>query len=93
MQVPESVQQRSSPRAYISSDCGEGVAAAYLQQFDVDLTAFLKARAEEMVDRGCVFISMYGRNAGTQIEEEQGLLGFAARLLEYAFEELVNEVD
>ncbi|GLJ28212.1 hypothetical protein SUGI_0554100 [Cryptomeria japonica] len=90
-QVPESVQQRSSPRVYVSGDCEESVGAAYLQQFDKDFTAFLKARAQEIVDGGCMFLSLPGRNEGTHIMEEQGPCGFVARQIECAFEELVNE--
>lgn len=89
--VPESVQQRSSSHVYVSSDCEEAVGAAYLQQFDTDFTRFLDARAEEIVDGGCVFISLVGRNEGTRIMEEQGTLGDIACHFEYAFEELVNE--
>ncbi|GLJ28188.1 hypothetical protein SUGI_0553700 [Cryptomeria japonica] len=37
-QVPETVQQRRSPRVYVSSDSEEGVAPAYLHQFDTDMT-------------------------------------------------------
>lgn len=77
---------------YVSTDCEEAVGAAYLQQFNRDFTAFLNARAREMVDGGCMFIAMPGRNAGSQLKEEQGILGNIARHLEYAFEELVNEV-
>ncbi|GLJ28206.1 hypothetical protein SUGI_0554030 [Cryptomeria japonica] len=90
-QVPESVQQRSSPRVYVSGDCEASVGAAYLQQFDKDFTAFLKARAEEIVDGGYMFVSLPGRNEGTHIMEEQGPCGFVARQIECAFEELVNE--
>ncbi|GLJ28216.1 hypothetical protein SUGI_0554250 [Cryptomeria japonica] len=91
-QVPESVQQRSSPRVYVSGDCEASVGAAYLQQFDKDFTAFLKARAEEIVDGGYMFVSLPGRNEGTHITEEQGPCGFVSRQIEFAFEELVNEV-
>ncbi|XP_057868367.2 indole-3-acetate O-methyltransferase 1-like [Cryptomeria japonica] len=91
-QVPESVQQRRSPRVYVSNDCEEVVGAAYLHQFNTDFTAFLNTRAREIVDGGSMFISLVGRNAGTQLMEEQGILGNIARHLEYAFEELVNEV-
>ncbi|XP_057864405.1 indole-3-acetate O-methyltransferase 1-like [Cryptomeria japonica] len=91
--VPESVQQRSSPRVYVSGDCEASVGAAYLQQFDKDFTAFLKARAEEIVDGGYMFVSLPGRNEGTHITEEQGPCGFVSRQIEFAFEELVNEVD
>ncbi|XP_057868355.2 indole-3-acetate O-methyltransferase 1-like [Cryptomeria japonica] len=90
-QVPESVQQRRSPRVYVSSDCEEAVGAAYLHQFNTDFTAFLNTRAREMVDGGSLLISLVGRNAGTQLTEEQGILGNIAGHLEYAFEELVNE--
>ncbi|GLJ28193.1 hypothetical protein SUGI_0553770 [Cryptomeria japonica] len=90
-QVPESVQQRRSPRAYVSSECEEGVAAAYLHQFDTNFSSFLKARAEEIVEGGCMFISLIGRNADTHIMEDQGVLGYSARHLEYAFEALVME--
>ncbi|GLJ28374.1 hypothetical protein SUGI_0558280 [Cryptomeria japonica] len=90
-QVPDSVQQRKSRRVYVSSDCEEGVGAVYLHQFNTDLKAFLNARAREMVDRGCLFISLPGRNAGTRLMEEQGALGYVAGHIEYAFEELVNE--
>ncbi|XP_059076995.1 indole-3-acetate O-methyltransferase 1-like [Cryptomeria japonica] len=90
-QVPESVQQRRSPRVYVSNDCEGIVGAAYLHQFNTDFTAFLNARAREIVDGGSMFISLVGRNAGTQLMEEQGILGNIARHLEYAFEELVNE--
>ncbi|GLJ28225.1 hypothetical protein SUGI_0554420 [Cryptomeria japonica] len=90
--VPESVQQRRSPRVYVSGDFEESVGAAYLvQQFDKDFTAFLKARAEELVDGGCMFVSLPGRNEGTHMMEEQGICGFVARQIECAFEELVNE--
>ncbi|GLJ28215.1 hypothetical protein SUGI_0554240 [Cryptomeria japonica] len=70
----ESIQQRSSPHVYISSYCEESVGAAYLHQFDIDFTAFLKARAEEIIDGGCMFIYLTGRNEGTHIKEEQGIL-------------------
>ncbi|XP_059077714.1 indole-3-acetate O-methyltransferase 1 isoform X2 [Cryptomeria japonica] len=91
-EVPESVQQRRSPRVYVSGDFEESVGAAYLvQQFDKDFTAFLKARAEELVDGGCMFVSLPGRNEGTHMMEEQGICGFVARQIECAFEELVNE--
>ncbi|GLJ28373.1 hypothetical protein SUGI_0558270 [Cryptomeria japonica] len=90
-QVPESVQQRRSPRVYVSIDCEEEMGAAYLHQFSTDFTAFLNARAREIVDGGCMFISLVGRNVGIQLMEEQGMLVNIARHLEYAFEELVNE--
>ena len=92
MQVPEFVQHRRSPRVYVSGDSEEGVADAYVEQFDRDFTAFLRGRAEEMVEGGCMFISLIGRNENTHIMEDQGVLGHNARHLEYAFEALVKEV-
>ena len=91
-QVPESVQRKRSHRVYVSNDCEEVVRAAYLQQFNIDFTEFLNVRAREIVDGGCIFISLAGRNVGSQLKEEQGILGNIARHIEYAFEELVNEV-
>ncbi|GLJ28220.1 hypothetical protein SUGI_0554320 [Cryptomeria japonica] len=92
MQVPESIQQGNSLHVYVSGDCEESVGAAYLHQFDIDFTAFLKARAEEIVDGGCMLIYLPGRNAGTHMKEEQGILGYLAHNVDCAFEELVNEV-
>jgi len=66
------------------------VADAYLNQFRQDFASFLKARAEEIVHGGCMFIALLGRSSGDR--KQQGGLGACARHLEAAFEELVNEV-
>ncbi|KAH9305451.1 hypothetical protein KI387_009855, partial [Taxus chinensis] len=73
---------------YVSS---ESAGNAFLQQFDADLTAFLKARAEEMVGGGCMFFTLVGRNAGAHIMKDPGTLGDIALHFNYAFQELVNE--
>ena len=91
--MPETVRERRSPHVYITSDCEEDVAAAYLDQFKTDFTSFLKARAEEMVDGGGMFICLTDRKEGSNIVDEQGVCGFVAHQIESAFEELVNEVD
>uniref|UniRef100_A0A0D6QUI2 Uncharacterized protein n=1 Tax=Araucaria cunninghamii TaxID=56994 RepID=A0A0D6QUI2_ARACU len=94
--VPEGVEDRGSPawsgnRVYVSSEYKEAVGDAYFQQFDKDLTAFLQARAEEMIRGGCMFLYLVGRNPGADLVKEQGILGVISRHLEFAFEEMVNE--
>lgn len=93
-QAPESVEDKNSrawsgSRVFVSNDCDDAVGAAYLAQFDKDFTAFLSARAVEMISGGCVFIALPGRNHGFQME--QSTAGDTARFLEYAFQDLVNE--
>eukprot|EP01018_Ginkgo_biloba_P003405 Gb_41559 [translate_table: standard] len=90
-QVPESVEDKWSPAwngggIFISS---EAVGAAYLCQFTTDFTAFLEARAEEIVPEGSLFISLLGRNSCDAKHQD----GFAniARHLEAAFNDLVAE--
>eukprot|EP01018_Ginkgo_biloba_P003389 Gb_02347 [translate_table: standard] len=78
-----SVERR---RIFISS---EEVGAAYLRQFTTDFTAFLRARAEEMVPQGCIFIALVGRNSYDV--KQQGGLGTLAHHLEAAFDNLVSE--
>ncbi len=62
-QIPSGLEDRSSPawnggHIYISSD---EVGAAYLGQFRKDFSAFLRARAEEIVPGGCMFLGLPGR--------------------------------
>eukprot|EP00253_Pinus_taeda_P023841 PITA_23841 len=90
-QVPASVQDRNSPvwnsgHVYISSDA---VANAYLDQFRQDFTAFLEARAEEIIPGGCMFIALVGRSSG-DAKEQRGFSA-CAHYMEAAFKELVDE--
>jgi len=90
-QVPDSVVDRNSPAwnggaVYISRD---EVGAAYLSQFRKDFSAFLAARAGEMVSGGYMFICLAGRNS-VDIKEQSGI-GHISHYMEAAFEELINE--
>nr|ABK26547.1 unknown [Picea sitchensis] len=89
--VPDCVVDRNSPAwnggaVYISRD---EVGAAYLSQFRKDFSAFLEARAEEMVPGGCMFICLTGRNS-VDIKEQSGI-GHISHYMEAAFEELIKE--
>jgi indole-3-acetate O-methyltransferase len=90
-QVPNSVVDRSSPdwnggAIHISTD---DVGAAYLSQFRKDFSAFLAARAEEMVPGGYMFVCLTGRNSADL--KEQGAIGHISHHMEAAFNELVKE--
>jgi indole-3-acetate O-methyltransferase len=90
-QVPDSVVDRNSPAwnggaIYISRD---EVGAAYLSQFLKDFSAFLAARAEEMVPGGCMFVSLTARKSADL--KEQGAIGHISHYMEAAFEELIKE--
>eukprot|EP01018_Ginkgo_biloba_P029343 Gb_20903 [translate_table: standard] len=92
-QVPEGVEDKRCPAwngggIFISN---EAVAAAYLRQFTADFTAFLEARAEEIVPEGFLFIGLAGRNSCEV--KRQGYLANLACHLEAAFDDLVAEVD
>jgi len=92
-QIPAGVEDINSPtwnsgHVYISSDA---VANAYLSQFKQDFTAFLEARAEEIIPGGCMFIALVGRNSSDG--KKQSGFSACARYLEAAFEELVKEVN
>jgi hypothetical protein len=84
-QIPAGVEvNRNSPawnrklgHVYISSDA---VANAYLNQFKQDFTAFLEARAEEIIPGGCMFIALVGRNSSDR--KKQSGFSACARYLE-----------
>eukprot|EP01018_Ginkgo_biloba_P035902 Gb_13775 [translate_table: standard] len=89
--VPESVEDKRCPAwngggIFISN---EAVAAAYHRQFTTDFTAFLQARAEEMVPHGGLFIALVGRNSCDV--KQQDCLGIVAHHLEAAFDDLVEK--
>eukprot|EP01018_Ginkgo_biloba_P003391 Gb_02345 [translate_table: standard] len=89
--VPESVEDKRSPAwngggIFISN---EAVAAAYLRQFTTDFTAFLQARAEEIVPEGSLFIALVGRNS-CEVKHQDCLANIACHL-EAAFDDLAAE--
>eukprot|EP01018_Ginkgo_biloba_P003402 Gb_02311 [translate_table: standard] len=90
-QVPEGVEDKKCPAwngggIFISN---EAVAAAYLRQFTTDFTAFLEARAEEIVPEGSLFIALVGRNS-CEVKHQDCLANIACHL-EAAFDDLVAE--
>eukprot|EP01018_Ginkgo_biloba_P003404 Gb_03917 [translate_table: standard] len=90
-QVPEGVEDKKCPAwngggIFISN---EAVAAAYLRQFTTDFTAFLEARAEEIVPEGSLFIALVGRNS-CEVKHQDCLANIACHL-EAAFDDLAAE--
>eukprot|EP00253_Pinus_taeda_P017949 PITA_17949 len=90
-EIPASVEDINSVawnggHVYISS---AAVADAYRDQFTQDFTAFLEARAEEIIPGGCMFIALVGHDS----EDAERKDGFAAcaHYMQAAFEELVHE--
>ncbi|GLJ30837.1 hypothetical protein SUGI_0612600 [Cryptomeria japonica] len=90
---PEVENQMSSSwngdRVYISKEGRVEVAEAYLRQFQEDLKSFLRARAEEVVEGGWMFLFFSGR-AGA-CPRQQGGSGAVGDILELAFKDMVCE--
>ncbi|MED6107569.1 hypothetical protein PIB30_015318 [Stylosanthes scabra] len=62
---------------YITSTSPPEVYQAYLDQFQHDFCAFLRSRAEELVQGGGMFLSLFGRDQSSEIVSPYGILGSA----------------
>ena len=72
----------------ISSAGSPAVGNAYLRKFQKDFNAFLRARAEEMVAGGRMFLLLMGRTS--RDPTEQGFIGLSWESLENSLNDLVS---
>ena len=91
--VPPEVLEKNSVtwnKGKISSAGSPAVGNAYLWQFQKDFNAFLRARVEEMVTGGRMFLLLMGRMSRDPID--QGLIALTFRSLEICLNDLVSQV-
>ncbi|KAG6543514.1 hypothetical protein Mapa_015008 [Marchantia paleacea] len=94
--IPEAVQRQDSPAyndGYVWIHGGKPAAArAYAEQSRRDLVTFLKARAEEMVSGGLMFLLLKGRKDSdpTVQYDPDGVTMFGTQM-EGVFNELISE--
>ncbi|XAR65909.1 Theobromine synthase [Bertholletia excelsa] len=63
-------QPLNKGKIYISKTSPPGVREAYIAQFQEDITAFLKARSQEMVPHGRMVLILYGRSSTDPTSKE-----------------------
>lgn len=96
-QIPEAVQRQDSPAyndGFVWIHGGKPAAAkAYAEQSRRDLVTFLRARAEEMVSGGLMFLLLKGRKDSdpTVQYDPDGVTMFGTQM-EGVFNELISEV-
>ncbi|XP_045829801.1 S-adenosyl-L-methionine:benzoic acid/salicylic acid carboxyl methyltransferase 3-like isoform X1 [Trifolium pratense] len=60
--VPEGVDDNKG-NIYLSSTSPSNVLKAYYDQYKTDFSYFLKCRAQELVEGGCLFVTLIGRQS------------------------------
>uniref|UniRef100_A0A0D6QV44 Uncharacterized protein n=1 Tax=Araucaria cunninghamii TaxID=56994 RepID=A0A0D6QV44_ARACU len=92
--VPAEIEDKNSrcwngPRVVISEDTPEEVAEAYVRQFCKDFNSFLRARAEEVVGEGRMFLFLLGRASSDP--RDQGAISTMGNILNAAFHDMVSQ--
>eukprot|EP01018_Ginkgo_biloba_P008718 Gb_40376 [translate_table: standard] len=95
-QVPEKVQDKCSEawnkgQAFMSREGNRAVAEAYVEQFKHDLSAFLNARGEEMIEGGRVFVLIPGRVSCDPAEKQGNMIAICGDAFTAAFRQLIQE--
>ncbi|KEH20407.1 salicylic acid carboxyl methyltransferase [Medicago truncatula] len=86
--VPEGADNNKG-NIYISSTSPLNVVKAYYKQFQIDFSLFLKCRAEEIVEGGCMIITFVGRKSDNPTSKE---CCYIWELLAMALNDMVLEV-
>eukprot|EP01018_Ginkgo_biloba_P025453 Gb_30513 [translate_table: standard] len=92
-QVPTEVQDRKSEawnkgQIFLTKDSPRAVVEAYSGQFQKDFSAFLRARAQEMVPRGRMVLLLRGRTSSDPREQNDSIFW---KMLASAFNDMVSE--
>ncbi|GLJ12057.1 hypothetical protein SUGI_0183050 [Cryptomeria japonica] len=93
-QVPAEIEDKRSRswnggRVFISKDGPVEVGEAYLRQFQKDFHSFLRARSEEVVAGGCMFLSLLGRPDECEDPRDQGPFATVWDILHASFNDMV----
>jgi len=91
-QVPSEVLEKNSVtwnKGKISAGGSPTVGEAYFRQYQKDFNAFLKARAEEMVRGGRMFLLLTGRTS--RDPNDQGFIAFGWETLESSLKDLASQ--
>ncbi|KAK2419169.1 S-adenosyl-L-methionine:benzoic acid/salicylic acid carboxyl methyltransferase [Trifolium repens] len=67
--VPEGVENNKG-NIYLSSTSPSNVLEAYYKQYKIDFSHFLKCRAQELVEGGCLFVTLIGRQCDDPYSKE-----------------------
>ncbi|MED6181197.1 S-adenosyl-L-methionine:benzoic acid/salicylic acid carboxyl methyltransferase 3 [Stylosanthes scabra] len=86
-QVPEGVENNKG-NIYMSSTSPLNVFEAYYEQFQRDFSSFLKCRAQEVVEGGCMVLTFLGRRSDDPSSKE---CCYIWQLLAMALNEMVAE--
>ncbi|KAL8139885.1 hypothetical protein V2J09_005906 [Rumex salicifolius] len=60
--VPEDLGKSNKSNILVSSGSPSSVIVAYYKQFQADFTAFLRCRSEELMNGGCMVLTLLGRS-------------------------------
>ncbi|XP_057762750.1 S-adenosyl-L-methionine:benzoic acid/salicylic acid carboxyl methyltransferase 3-like [Arachis stenosperma] len=91
-QVPEGVVNNKG-KIYMASTSPSNVFEAYYEQFQRDFSLFLKCRAEEVVEGGCMILTFLGRRSDDPSSKECCYIWelLAMALNEMVFEGIIKE--
>eukprot|EP01018_Ginkgo_biloba_P025489 Gb_06055 [translate_table: standard] len=93
-QVPDEVQDKNSEawnkhQIFVSNQGSRVVAEAYVRQFQKDFNTYLKARAQELVPGGRMFLLFLGRTCLDPMD--QGISSLGWQMLGIALNDLVSK--
>lgn len=74
---------------YMADTSPKSAVKAYYNQFQNDFSLFLKCRAEELVDGGCMIFTLLGRRSQNPASKE---CSYIWELLALALNDLVDQV-
>ncbi|MED6181196.1 hypothetical protein PIB30_017170 [Stylosanthes scabra] len=72
-QVPEGIENSNKGNIYITRRSPKEVLKAYYDQFERDISWFLRCRAEELVAGGCMVLTILGRRSQDPCSKESAL--------------------
>jgi jasmonate O-methyltransferase len=76
---------------YVTNTSPSNVLKAYYEQFHVDFSLFLKCRAQELVEGGCMILTFLGRESDDPLALGKGS-SYGWELLAIALNDMVVEV-
>ncbi|PNX97229.1 salicylate O-methyltransferase-like protein [Trifolium pratense] len=89
--VPNGVDNNKS-NIYVTNTSPSNVLKAYYEQFHIDFSLFLKYRAQELVEGGCMILTFLGRESDDPLALGKGS-SYGWELLAMALNDMVVEVD
>ncbi|KAL1316464.1 hypothetical protein HN51_068661 [Arachis hypogaea] len=72
-QVPEGIEKNNKGNIYITRTSPKKVLKAYYEQFERDISWFLRSRAEELVEGGCMVLTILGRRSEDPSSKESAV--------------------